>query len=72
MDRDTVLNLRVPSEVKEAIRRAAEDDHGRSMSGMTVRILREWLAERGYLTPTLATQKVPGPGSSKQRRNKRG
>ncbi len=49
MKRDAVLNIRVPKDVKEAVRRAGDDDHGRSISGMVVRILREWCAEKGYL-----------------------
>jgi len=49
MKRDDVLNIRVPSDLKKAIHRAAEDDHGRSSSGMVVRILREWLVEKGYV-----------------------
>jgi hypothetical protein len=56
MRRDSVLNLRVPSEIKAALLRAAEDDHGRSASGMAVRVFREWLTERGYLK---AEPKVP-------------
>ena len=50
MERDAVLNVRLPVEVKDALRRAAEDDHGRSLSGMVVRALREWLAREGYLS----------------------
>jgi hypothetical protein len=49
--RDAVLNMRVPVEIKRALQRAAEDDHGRSMSGMAARALREWLEEHGYLKP---------------------
>lgn len=49
MKRDAVLNIRLPAEVKAAIQRAAEDDHGRSISGMVVRVLREWLASNAYL-----------------------
>lgn len=49
MKRDAVLNLRLPADVKEAVRKAAEDDFGRSSSSMVVRILREWLAQKGYL-----------------------
>ncbi len=56
MQRDAVLNLRLPMEVKDALLRAAEDDHGRSASGMAVRVFREWLTERGYLK---AEPKVP-------------
>jgi hypothetical protein len=51
MQRDSVLAVRIPAEIKEAVRRAGDDDHGRSMSGMVVRILEEWVIERGYLTP---------------------
>jgi hypothetical protein len=64
MERDAVLNLRVPGDVKEALRRAAEADHGRSASGMAVRIFREWLASHGYLALDLAE-------SGSQRRRKR-
>jgi hypothetical protein len=49
MKRDAVLNIRLPVEVREAVQRAGDDDHGRSISGMVVRILEEWLTERGYL-----------------------
>jgi hypothetical protein len=48
MDRDSVLNIRLPTDVKDAARRAAEDD-GRSLSGMVTRIMSEWLSEKGYL-----------------------
>ena len=44
-----MLVVRLPMEVKEAVRRAGEDDHDRSLSGMVVRILREWCVENGYL-----------------------
>lgn len=44
-----MLILRLPSEVKAALAEAAEDDHGRSLSAMTVRILREWLEAERYL-----------------------
>jgi len=48
MDRDSVLNIRLPTDVKDAARRAADDD-GRSLSGMVTRIMSEWLSEKGYL-----------------------
>jgi hypothetical protein len=48
MDRDDTLIVRLPSAVKEAVRKAAEADHGRSMSGMVVRILSEWLTTNGH------------------------
>ena len=64
MERDAALNVRLPAEVKTALRRAAEDDHGRSLSGMVVRICQEWLAEAGYLkSPTRS-----GATSSRRRK----
>ena len=47
MKRDEVLNVRVPAELKSALKNAADADD-RSVSTMTVRILREWLQENGY------------------------
>lgn len=49
MDRDETLIVRLPSAIKEGVRKAAEADHGRSMSGMVVRILSEWLTKNGHL-----------------------
>jgi hypothetical protein len=43
MNKDEALNLRVPADVKAALKRAAEADD-RSVSSMVLRILREWLA----------------------------
>jgi len=40
--RDAVINIRIPRHLKDALRKAAIEDHGRSMSGMLVRILEEW------------------------------
>ncbi len=51
MERDSVLAVRIPAKIKEAVRRAGDADHGRSLSGMVVRILEEWVIERGYLKP---------------------
>lgn len=48
MTRDSVMNVRLPERIKEAARRAAQED-GRSLSGMVTRIMREWLSEHGYL-----------------------
>jgi hypothetical protein len=56
MARDAVLNLRVPVEVKEALRRAATDDHDRSLSAMAGLILAQWLVDHRYLT-----EKRPAP-----------
>ena len=49
MDKDVVLNFRVPRDLKLALREAANQDE-RSMSTMAIRILREWLAANGYLS----------------------
>lgn len=43
------MNIRLPAALKKALREAALDDHGRTMSGMLVRILEEWLEAHGYL-----------------------
>jgi hypothetical protein len=40
--------MRLAPDVKAALEKAAKDD-GRSLSNLTDRILREWLAEKGYL-----------------------
>lgn len=55
--RDAVLNVRIPRDLKEALRCAAGDDHGRSVSGMLVRILDEWLAEHGYVSKKVKNRK---------------
>jgi hypothetical protein len=52
VERDEVIVVRVPTALKTAIKKAAEDDHGRTMSGMVVRILGEWLTEHEYLQRT--------------------
>lgn len=65
MERDAVLNLRLPSEVKEALRRAGDDDHGRSVSGMAVKAMREWLAERNYLSIASEPQPRRSPAGPK-------
>lgn len=44
--RDETLNLRVPGELKDALRHAAEAD-GRTVSNLAVLIMREWLASHG-------------------------
>jgi hypothetical protein len=49
MESDSVLNMRVPTQVKKALSRAA-DEHLRSMSSMAVWVLSEWLNENGYLS----------------------
>lgn len=46
--RDETLNLRVPRELKEALRRAAKEDE-RTVSTMAVRLLRDALGASGHL-----------------------
>jgi hypothetical protein len=48
MERNEVLNLRVPAEIKKALRAAALDDE-RTMSNTVAKILRTWLVQNGYL-----------------------
>ncbi len=47
-----MLVLRLPIEVKRALQQAGEADAGRSMSGMAVKILSEWLGEHGHMRQT--------------------
>jgi hypothetical protein len=49
MNRDTMLVVRLPQNLKEALRRAAKADH-RTMSNKVEVILREWLAANDLLT----------------------
>lgn len=49
MKRDAMLNIRLPADIKAALRKAGDDDHGRSISGMVIRILDEWLTEHDYM-----------------------
>ena len=49
MKRDAIVNVRLPEDLKRALGRAADDDHGRSLSGMVVRVLEEWLSAAGYV-----------------------
>jgi hypothetical protein len=62
MKRDAVLNIRLPNDVKEAVRRAGDEDHGRSLSGMVVRILTEWCTEKGYLQAEPQRKRGPSRG----------
>ena len=58
MTRDGVLNVRLPEDVKRALRKAADADYGRSMSAMAVKILSEWLTAHDYLPPPAAKKPV--------------
>lgn len=60
MERDAMLNVRVPADMKLSLQKAAEDDHGRSMSGMVTRILGEWLEAHGYkVQPSRVPRRAP-------------
>ena len=48
MVKDDVLNLRVPTEVKAALKRAAEADD-RSASSMALKVIKNWLVSNRYL-----------------------
>lgn len=48
MERDVVLNVRLPSKTKKALRMAAIDDE-RTMSSMVAKVLKDWLTTQGYL-----------------------
>jgi hypothetical protein len=54
-----VLNIRLPADVKDAVRRAGDEDNGRSLSGMVVRILTEWCTEKGYLQAEPKSERGP-------------
>jgi hypothetical protein len=63
LGKDEVLNFRVPADLESALKKAAGQDE-RSMSMMAVRILREGLAESGFL-------RVQKPTSVKRPRSQR-
>jgi hypothetical protein len=48
MTRDTALGFRVEADMKAALEKAAADD-SRSVSSLVIKILKDWLRERGYL-----------------------
>ena len=59
MPKDDVLNLRVPADVKAALKRAAEADE-RSVSSMALKVIKDWLITNGYLrAPTRAAALRP-------------
>ena len=58
MTLDTTLVVRFPSEVKDALQRAAEDDN-RSMSSMCLIIIREGLQARNYLDAPKKSARSP-------------
>ncbi len=50
-ERDGVLNIRLPQDIKDRAQRAAEADN-RSLSGFVVNLLDTWLTEHGFPKPT--------------------
>ena len=59
MDRDDVLNLRVPASLKDALKSAAKDDR-RTMSALAQIVLSDWLTARGYLKAIKNSRKGRG------------
>jgi hypothetical protein len=50
------LEMRMSPDVKEALKRAAEDD-ARSQGSLIEKILRDWLSEHGYLPQSKQAKK---------------
>ncbi len=50
MRKDATLVVRLPADVKDALRRAAEEDE-RTVSVLVERVLRGWLREHRYIAP---------------------
>lgn len=48
MRKDAVIVVRLPGEVKAALRRAAAEDE-RTLSAEVAWVLKEWVIRRGYL-----------------------
>ena len=59
MERDDVLNVRIPANLKAGLRRAAADDL-RTMSSMVEVILTQWLTAKGYVSAKRAPKKREG------------
>jgi uncharacterized protein (DUF1778 family) len=61
MKRDDVLNLRVPGDLKAALRKAAAQDE-RSMSILATRVLRQWLSANHFFEAEEPRSKRRGVG----------
>lgn len=48
MAKDKALGLRIEEKLKDAMERAAKDDH-RSLASLIEKVMSDWLKERGYL-----------------------
>ena len=48
MERDDALNMRIPAQLKAALREAALGER-RTLSALVEIILSDWLSERGYV-----------------------
>lgn len=55
MARTQPLGFRVDPDLKDALERAAREDD-RSVSSLVLKVLREWLRERGYLKAVETTE----------------
>lgn len=58
MARTASVGLRFLPELKEALERAAQDDH-RSLASLVERVMTEWAQSKGYLTK-------PAPSSAEK------
>lgn len=47
--KSAAVGIRIETEIKEALARAAEDDR-RTVSSLIEKILADWLREKGYLS----------------------
>lgn len=48
MAKDKALGLRIEEKLKDAMARAAKDDH-RSLASLIEKVMSDWLKEKGYL-----------------------
>lgn len=48
MAKDKALGLRIEEKLKDAMERAAKDDH-RSLASLIEKVMSDWLKEKGYL-----------------------
>jgi hypothetical protein len=48
MERDSIVMFRAPESLKQALKRAAQDD-ARTMSSLALKVLSDWLRDHRYL-----------------------
>jgi len=57
MSKTHPLGFRIERDLKEALVRAAKDDH-RSVSSLVEILIENWLRDKGYIAPETARQKL--------------